>query len=1032
MSKPKFPIAHGALIDAATKALASFSSLAANTKGIECGKLEEHLKSYAKVWEANSRDSKLLDDFMDRARAQSGAYVSEAVLKQTIETFRENVIQALKVIEDCKALSPDQLKKKFTDLFALKNPTRENLDMLIMIKEVSTELAVNDPKTQGTGDVARNVLHGQLKFVNKKDEAIAASITEIILPENKKELQLLWAYADLNGNNKASVNELYTLVKSKFPSYAVPRIIRMAYVAAAVHGGDADGWLDAVEFADFLKNLIFYRKTWVLFQDMDRDGDGSVSQREFLQSVQSLDMDLGTDEGVNWVEEFKKTAGANAQMSYFELCHWIADKSVLAGTRVKKGRPKSGKKKKITDGEDEAVGQVFVRPASQTVVTKGVNSRTYTEHETDILDLARNPDREEERKDLWDQINCKNPECAAMNDLVKMCRSNWASGFSSGFTSGFSEYQAVKAAFTDASSHSTGNGDGWLEYQELPDFLENLVHYHALYSMFCAIDNDGDRRIDVYEFCRNIGTLGFEIDRTNFSKEFLGIDADGGGTIEFSEFCEWANHIYKKKDAKDGRDELGGINAKKTMFNLTLDTPGAADGSFPSDSVALHGLGGKSYTAGAAMGVGMDDMIIANFVIDKHGVPMRGKGQGDTAAPRLFAATYAGSVYMWDISGAKQFKTEAGGTGAAAAAAAPTDPTRHQDFPSSNFLAQLPHQGRYSRPRRIPITSLALHNKQGYLAVGGDDGTVGIWDVRSSDMSNPECVKLWSSTHTQRVSSMLFDEQQGLLYSIGYDGLFHARHVEHDKIVMSYEFPSQLGAMVEDLNDHSLLIGSWDGHVQRLDLRTKTAVQQFVVNSVLESPVRALCFAQLPVSLDPPKKRKDDEVEQERNPCALLFAAHGSGNVMCWDYRMGGEGTLLKPNYFGNTDMVNCLCVVNDMLYTASDAGTVQIFDVARDTHLETLVGHQAGITKMMEYGGLLFTGSFDRTVRVYDIPVIEHHITVSALKREEEKKERYDKWLAQKQKENGKKGSKKGSKKGKKGKGGKKGSKKGKGKKKK
>jgi WD40 repeat protein len=103
-----------------------------------------------------------------------------------------------------------------------------------------------------------------------------------------------------------------------------------------------------------------------------------------------------------------------------------------------------------------------------------------------------------------------------------------------------------------------------------------------------------------------------------------------------------------------------------------------------------------------------------------------------------------------------------------------------------------------------------------------------------------------------------------------------------------------------------------------------------------ESPIRALALGSTPepvtIKKKKKKKRSDDDAPaySDTAPQALanlVFAAHGIGEIKCWDIRVN---KVVQETYVGHKDVVNCLQVHNGHLFSGSDDRTVRMFDIQR------------------------------------------------------------------------------------------------------
>jgi WD40 repeat protein len=66
----------------------------------------------------------------------------------------------------------------------------------------------------------------------------------------------------------------------------------------------------------------------------------------------------------------------------------------------------------------------------------------------------------------------------------------------------------------------------------------------------------------------------------------------------------------------------------------------------------------------------------------------------------------------------------------------------------------------------------------------------------------------------------------------------------------------------------------------------------------------------------------------------------------------------------GHTDAVRALATSDDRLFSGSYDGTVKVWDVVTLECLKTLAGHTGPVRTLVSSGGHMFSGSYDKTVR--------------------------------------------------------------------
>lgn len=85
-----------------------------------------------------------------------------------------------------------------------------------------------------------------------------------------------------------------------------------------------------------------------------------------------------------------------------------------------------------------------------------------------------------------------------------------------------------------------GNGNAWVQRNEFPCLIRNLLYFNKLFFIFSEIDQEGDRRINYNEFKEGIHHLGLNIPEDEIRAEFELMDLRDGGLILFDEFCAYA------------------------------------------------------------------------------------------------------------------------------------------------------------------------------------------------------------------------------------------------------------------------------------------------------------------------------------------------------------------------------------------------------------------------------------------------------------------------------------------------------------
>lgn len=87
-----------------------------------------------------------------------------------------------------------------------------------------------------------------------------------------------------------------------------------------------------------------------------------------------------------------------------------------------------------------------------------------------------------------------------------------------------------------------------------------------------------------------------------------------------------------------------------------------------------------------------------------------------------------------------------------------------------------------------------------------------------------------------------------------------------------------------------------------------------------------------------------------------------------------------KWPHAGHSDAVRALAVANERLFSGSYDGTVKVWDVRTMECLQTLAGHTGPVRTLVYSGGHMFSGSYDKTVNDHKLPVGSQHGVVDTL----------------------------------------------------
>jgi len=296
---------------------------------------------------------------------------------------------------------------------------------------------------------------------------------------------------------------------------------------------------------------------------------------------------------------------------------------------------------------------------------------------------------------------------------------------------------------------------------------------------------------------------------------------------------------------------------------------------------------------------------------------------------------------------------------------------------SSNSLEIIikPLENQLSAP---VVTAMSASHDGKYLAIAGDDHVIRLFDVAMQKTVRE------LAGHTDWIQSLVFSADSKSLYSGGNDGRVlrweHAYPVAPAEIVkLSFAIRSLSLASERQL----LAVGGFSEEIKVWDLAHGTWKHQFKCD----------CGDQRCVRFSPNGNR--------------LLCGGRDGGIRVWDVESGelildkhlhrskvftaafsSEGDMITSagedrhliRYDLTTDQVKLdreiattklmsMCLVNDQLVAvAGSDNSIRLYDMLADGVIANLHGHFGTVAVMCPCGDLLASGSFDTTVRIWDL----------------------------------------------------------------
>ncbi|XP_077979630.1 E3 ubiquitin-protein ligase TRAF7-like isoform X2 [Glandiceps talaboti] len=136
--------------------------------------------------------------------------------------------------------------------------------------------------------------------------------------------------------------------------------------------------------------------------------------------------------------------------------------------------------------------------------------------------------------------------------------------------------------------------------------------------------------------------------------------------------------------------------------------------------------------------------------------------------------------------------------------------------------------------------------------------------------------------------------------------------------------------------------------------------------------------------LDESHNRMSNELYDLRGECSMINdelshinARLNSGAVGCYDTQPVFK---CKGTFVGHQGPVWCLCVHGDLLFSGSSDKSIKVWDTCTTyTCQKTMEGHTGIVLSLCVYGNKLYSGSADNTIKVWDIDSLQYVKQVEA-----------------------------------------------------
>lgn len=130
----------------------------------------------------------------------------------------------------------------------------------------------------------------------------------------------LWRSLDFNGNGIVSLAEIDKWVVERYPLLNSKPALMRAYKKTTLKDGDGDDWVQRREFIKLLRNLFYFNRVFLVFDNIDTDDDRRIDLDEFKTGFDVLNMEGQDSEQV--FKEIDRNGGGF--ILFNEFCSWFA------------------------------------------------------------------------------------------------------------------------------------------------------------------------------------------------------------------------------------------------------------------------------------------------------------------------------------------------------------------------------------------------------------------------------------------------------------------------------------------------------------------------------------------------------------------------------------------------------------------------------------------------------------------------------------------------------------------------------------
>ena len=130
----------------------------------------------------------------------------------------------------------------------------------------------------------------------------------------------LWRGLDFNGNGIVSLAEIDKFVVERYPLLNCKPALMRAYKKTTLKEGNGDDWVQRNEFVKLLRNIFYFNRVYLVFDEIDTDDDRRIDINEFKTGFEVLKME--NHNATDVFTEIDRNGGGF--ILFNEFCSWFA------------------------------------------------------------------------------------------------------------------------------------------------------------------------------------------------------------------------------------------------------------------------------------------------------------------------------------------------------------------------------------------------------------------------------------------------------------------------------------------------------------------------------------------------------------------------------------------------------------------------------------------------------------------------------------------------------------------------------------